>query len=99
MTSIFNDLVAFFGGQVATAKALGVTQGTVSGWIRGLHGCSADVALVAQNKTGGHFTAAQLRPSLAKSLPTMEQNLLAKAATQQPYESAVNPSSTKQASL
>ncbi|MBA6066379.1 transcriptional regulator [Pseudomonas mosselii] len=96
MTQIFKDLVLFFGGQVATAKALGVTQGTVSGWVRGVHGCSADMALVIQVKTKGRFTAAQFRPSLAASLPTLEINLPATSHHLQTNESAVNPSSVSQ---
>lgn len=94
MTNIFSNLVDFFGGQVATAKALGVKQGTVSGWTRGIHGCSADVALLAQIKTAGKFTAAQLRPSLASSLPTLDETILAPAQRRQTDESAVNSSST-----
>jgi DNA-binding transcriptional regulator YdaS (Cro superfamily) len=88
MSSIFSDLVSFFGGQVATAKALGVTQGTVSGWIRGVHGCSADIAFLAQVKTGGHFKADQLRPSLAASLPTLDQTIPGNSDGNQSYENA-----------
>lgn len=99
MNVIFNDLVKFFGGQVATAKALGVTQGTVSGWVRGVHGCSADMALIIQAKTHGRFAASCIRPSLAESLPTLEQKVAARSDHAQPNESAVNLSSTAQVSL
>ncbi|WP_080952131.1 Cro/CI family transcriptional regulator [Pseudomonas putida] len=98
MNEIFNDLVKFFGGQVATARALGVTQGTVSGWVRGIHGCSADMALIIQAKTHGRFTASSIRPSLAESLPTLEQKVAARSNHAQPNESAVNSSSTAQVS-
>lgn len=98
MNQIFSDLVSFFGGQVATAKALGVTQGTVSGWVRGVHGCSADMALLIQAKTHGRFVASSVRPSLAESLPTLEQNVPARRHHSQTNESAVNPSSVSQAS-
>lgn len=93
MNKIFNDLVKFFGGQVATAKALGVTQGTVSGWVRGIHGCSADMALIIQAKTHGSFAASIIRPSLAESLPTLEQKVAARSHHAQPNESAVDSSS------
>lgn len=99
MNEIFNDLVKYFGGQVAAAKALGVTQGTVSGWVRGVHGCSADMALIIQAKTHGRFAASCIRPSLAESLPTLEQKVAARSHHAQPNESAVNSSSTAQASL
>lgn len=99
MNEIFDDLVKFFGGQVATAKALGVTQGTVSGWVRGIHGCSADMALIIQAKTNGRFAASSIRPSLAESLPTLEQKVAARSHHAQPNESAVNLSSTAQVSL
>lgn len=99
MNEIFNDLVKFFGGQVATAKALGVTQGTVSGWVRGIHGCSADMALIIQAKTHGRFAASSVRPSLAESLPTLDQKVAARSHHAQPNESAVNSSSTARASL
>lgn len=98
MNEIFNDLVKFFGGQVATAKALGVTQGTVSGWVRGVHGCSADMALIIQAKTHGRFAASCIRRSLAESLPTLEQKVAARSHHAQPNESAVNSSSTALAS-
>lgn len=93
MKEIFKDLVRFFGGQMATAKALGVTQGTVSGWVRGIHGCSADMALLIHAKTHGRFAASCIRPSLADSLPTLEQNVAASSHQAQTNESAVNPSS------
>ncbi|WP_082060961.1 YdaS family helix-turn-helix protein [Pseudomonas abietaniphila] len=95
MTNIFSSLVDFFGGQVSTAKALGVTQGTVSGWTRGVHGCSADVALLAQLKTAGRFTAAQLRPSLADSLPTLDQTLTQSDEDDQSANTAVISSSAE----
>jgi len=96
MTNIFSDLAKHFGGQVATASALGVTQGTVSGWIRGIHGCSADVALIAERKTDGKFLAQQLRPSLAEVPPTLDTNVRQISPPGQSADGAVNPSSTQQ---
>lgn len=64
MNSNFEKLVAFFGSQTATALALGVKQGSVSGWVRGLHGCTAEVAMRAEIKTSGAIKARDLRPSI-----------------------------------
>ena len=74
MRDTFIRLVAFFGGQQETATALGVSQGTVSGCVRGVHGCSADVALRAQRKTSGQFPAHLLRPSLLDGTESDEVN-------------------------
>lgn len=62
--NIFEQLVGHFGGQVKTAAALGVEQGTVSGWVRGRHGMSPIAALKAERATGGAFKAEDLCTSL-----------------------------------
>jgi DNA-binding transcriptional regulator YdaS (Cro superfamily) len=67
MNNIFKKLVAHFGSQTATAAALDVKQGTVSGWVRGLHGCSAEAALKAEMVTQGKFLARELRPGLPEN--------------------------------
>lgn len=64
MSKPFERLVEHFGSQTATAAALGVTQGTVSGWVRGLHGCAAEVAMLAEIVTSGAIKARDLRPSI-----------------------------------
>ncbi|WP_072392624.1 Cro/CI family transcriptional regulator [Pseudomonas sp. NFACC09-4] len=64
MNTTFKKLVEHFGSQSATATALNVKQGSVSGWIRGRHGCSAEVALRAEIVTEGKILARDLRPSL-----------------------------------
>jgi DNA-binding transcriptional regulator YdaS (Cro superfamily) len=64
MTNSFEKLVEHFGSQTATAAALGVKQGTVSGWVRGLHGCAAEVAMRAEILTSGAIKARDLRPSI-----------------------------------
>lgn len=64
MTNSFEKLVEHFGSQTATAAALGVKQGTVSGWVRGLHGCAAEVAMRAEIITNGAIKARDLRPSI-----------------------------------
>lgn len=60
----FKKLVEHFGSQSATAAALDVKQGSVSGWVRGVHGCSAEVAMLAERLTNGEIRAVELRPSL-----------------------------------
>lgn len=94
MANVFEELTAFFGGQVPLAKALGVTQGTVSGWVRGVHGCSAEIAFLIERATGGKFLASRLRPSLASDSPTLNQTIRPNPSNGQSPESAVNSSST-----
>lgn len=94
MGNIFIDIVEYFGGQVATAKSLGVTQGTVSGWVRGIHGCSAEIALLIQDRTSGRFSATTIRPSLASALPTVKQTIPGAAVNRESDDDAVIPSST-----
>ena len=64
MDHTIERLIKHFHTQEATAQALGVKQGTVSGWARGKHGISPEVALRAERVTGGTFTAAELCPSV-----------------------------------
>ncbi|CAN7518824.1 Cro/CI family transcriptional regulator [Pseudomonas sp. LjRoot71] len=62
--SIFEKLVSRFGSQVKAAEALGVKQGTVSGWVSGKHGMSAVTAIRAERVTKGEFKAEELCPDL-----------------------------------
>jgi transcriptional repressor of cell division inhibition gene dicB len=64
MSNPFERLIKHFGSQGKTAKALGVTQGSVSGWVRGLHGCSALVAMRAEIATKGEIKAHELCPDI-----------------------------------
>ncbi|WP_025126448.1 Cro/CI family transcriptional regulator [Pseudomonas sp. PH1b] len=64
MNKYFDALVKHFGSQQTTAEALGVKQGTVSGWVRGLHGCTAEIAIKAEIATNGAIKARDLRPSI-----------------------------------
>lgn len=64
--NIYQALVDYFGTQKKTALALGVEQGTVSGWVRKKHGMSPIAALRAQEATGGRFCAVDLCPELAR---------------------------------
>jgi len=64
--NIYQALVDYFGTQKKTALALGVEQGTVSGWVRQKHGMSPIAALRAEEVTGGKFSAVALCPDLAR---------------------------------
>lgn len=68
----FKKLVEHFGSQSATAAALDVKQGSVSGWVRGVHGCSAEVAMRAERLTNGEIRAVELRPSLSSGLVAID---------------------------
>lgn len=71
MTRAMHDnitaLIAHFGGPTATSKAIGVSQPTVTGWEKGIHGISAKNALKIQYVTNGKFQAADLCPDLLPS--------------------------------
>lgn len=73
----YQRLVEFFKSQSMTAQKLGVSQATVSGWIRGKHGMSVTTAIKAERLTGGAFKAAQLCSELAE-LPSAESNFTQK---------------------
>lgn len=60
MDDAISDLVKLFGGQMQTAKALGVSQPTVNGWVNGKHGVSAETALKAERISGGKIKAVEL---------------------------------------
>ena len=64
INNIYQQLVKHFGNQVKTAKALGVKQPSVSGWVRGRKKMSELVAMQAQKATKGEFRATDLCPSL-----------------------------------
>ncbi len=59
-------LIKYFGGQIPTAKALKVEQGTVSGWLNFAHGVSSLNAMRAEKLTGGAVKAEELCPELAQ---------------------------------
>lgn len=64
MLTIYQNLVEHFGGQVATANALKVSQSTISGYISGRWNMSEKVALRAEIATGGKFKSVDLCPAL-----------------------------------
>lgn len=57
-------LIDFFGGQIETAKALGVKQPAVSGWLNCEHGMTEINALKAEKLTNGEIKATDLCPKL-----------------------------------
>ncbi|GAA5446083.1 hypothetical protein Misp06_04291 [Microbulbifer sp. NBRC 101763] len=59
-------LIEHFGGQKDTAKALRVSQPTVSNLLHGKHGASAELALRAELVAGGVVSAVDLCPKLAQ---------------------------------
>lgn len=66
-------LIKHFGGQVATAKALNVEQGTVSGWLNFAHGVSSLNAMRAEKLTSGAIKADELCPELAQINEQLEE--------------------------
>lgn len=64
MQTIYQNLVDHFGGQVAAAKSLGVSQSSISGYVSGRWNMSERVAIKAEIATEGKFKAVDLCPSL-----------------------------------
>ena len=62
----YQRLVEFFKSQSMTAQKLGVSQATVSGWIRGKHGMSVTTAIKAERLTDGAFKASQFCSELTE---------------------------------
>lgn len=58
-------LIDFFGGQTETAKAMGVKQPAVSGWLNGSSKISEFNAMKAEKLTNGEIKAVDLCPKLA----------------------------------
>uniref|UniRef100_UPI0009E94BC5 YdaS family helix-turn-helix protein n=1 Tax=Pseudomonas sp. TTU2014-080ASC TaxID=1729724 RepID=UPI0009E94BC5 len=70
--NIYVRLVLHFEDQEKTAVALGVKQGTVSGWVTGRHGMSAVTALLAEKITRGQFKASDLCPALSRATEAIQ---------------------------
>ena len=64
MQTIYQNLVEYFGGQVATAKALRVSQSNISGYTSGRWNMSERIAIRAEKATDGKFKAVDLCPTL-----------------------------------
>lgn len=63
----YQELVAHFGSQTLTAKALEIEQPSVNAWLSGKTKMSEKTAIKAQIATKGKFKAADLCPSLKDS--------------------------------
>lgn len=66
MARSISRLITHFGTQALTAKALGVSQATVSYWLSGSVKISAEKAFLAELATGGVVSAASLCPLIAQ---------------------------------
>ncbi|GAB2875844.1 YdaS family helix-turn-helix protein [Microbulbifer echini] len=66
-------LIEHFGGQKATARALCVSQPTVSNLQHGKHGASAELALCAEFVADGVVRAVDLCPKLAQLFCDVDQ--------------------------
>ena len=56
--------VAILGGRTETKEAIGVSQPTVSNWLRGVHGVAAAHAIRIERATNGAVTRYELRPDV-----------------------------------
>ncbi|CDH07968.1 helix-turn-helix domain-containing protein [Xenorhabdus bovienii] len=61
--------VSIAGSQTALAKQIGVTQGAVWKWLRGLKKISPEHAAAIVEATNGAVQAHELRPDLPKVFP------------------------------
>ncbi len=62
--SIYQQLIDHFGSQSATAKAIGVKQPTISGYVTGRWNMTPIVAMRAEAATGKKIKAEDLCPAL-----------------------------------
>lgn len=65
-SQLIQNLIAEFGNQTKLAKAVGVEQGTVTGWLYQKHGVNELNALKIEKITEGKFRAVDLCPRLAE---------------------------------
>ncbi|BBT39053.1 transcriptional regulator [Pseudomonas putida] len=66
MANSIKALIKHFGTQAQTAKAMGVSQATVSYWLSGSLRISAEKAVLAEIVTEGFVSAASLCPLIAQ---------------------------------
>lgn len=66
LTSLYSRVVEHFGGQILTAKALGVEQPSVNAWVKGKTKMSIGSAIKAEKETFGKFKASDLSPAFKK---------------------------------
>ncbi len=60
------ELIQQFGGQIKLGKKVGVSQGTITGWLNQKHGISGTNAMKIEKLTNGKFRAIDLCPRLAE---------------------------------
>lgn len=65
-SKIIEKLIKHFGSQENLAFAVGVKQGTVTGWLNKKHGISERNAVIIEILTNGKFRATDLCPRLAE---------------------------------
>ncbi|WP_444914657.1 helix-turn-helix transcriptional regulator [Microbulbifer sp. TRSA007] len=69
-------LIKHFGSQKAAAKALRISQPTISNLLNGNHGASAELALRAELVAGGVVRAVDLCPKLARLFEAADQQAM-----------------------
>ncbi|WP_099431216.1 helix-turn-helix domain-containing protein [Pseudomonas mosselii] len=97
MNPIVVRLIKHFGTQQSAAKAIGVDQTTISGWLRGKHLISIESAIRIREATHGAFQVIELCPSIARLSPTANETIDPVIAAVQPGEPSVHPSSIETA--
>jgi DNA-binding transcriptional regulator YdaS (Cro superfamily) len=90
-------LISYFGSQTAAARALGVSQPTVSYWLSGQQKISPEKALLAQRLSSGSLSASDLCPLIAEltALHTLDKSSAISTALEPPPDGAVIPSSSE----
>jgi len=66
MAENISELISYFGSQSSTAKALGVSQATISYWLSGFQKVSPEKALLAEVVTHGAIKASGLCDLIAQ---------------------------------
>jgi DNA-binding transcriptional regulator YdaS (Cro superfamily) len=96
---IISKLIHHFGSQALTAKALGVSQPTVSYWLSGAQKISPEKAILAEQKSGGAISASELSVVIAEvvALQTLNRSSDKLPRPTSGPDGAVIPSSTAQA--
>jgi DNA-binding transcriptional regulator YdaS (Cro superfamily) len=93
---IISKLILHFGNQALTAKALGVSQPTVSYWLSGAQKISPEKAVLAEQKSGGAISASELSVVIAEvvALQTLNKSSLHPPDHAPGPDGSVHPSST-----
>ena len=63
---LIQKLIREFGTQIKLGQAIGISQSTITGWLRLEHGISELTALKIEKITEGKFRAVDLCPRLAE---------------------------------